>query len=183
LQRGCNGSSQAGGGGMRTRALPCSSSSTSRKCQSPTSNPHRRSSSCRQPSRTNSASVPHAVLLSLQVPGQFVGVRLTSQGTGPDNSQQLYSIACSPYESRRDSAYIGGSIIEVSAESWRLLDHNPQHAYTSWSCAAEEQTGLAAARSSRQRLRARLDRHQPSPFAPYQTSSHCYVGGRAAGGR
>lgn len=49
----------------------------------------------------------------LQVPGQFVGVRLPGQGTGLGDNQQLYSIACSPYESRKESAYISGSIIEV----------------------------------------------------------------------
>lgn len=54
-----------------------------------------------------------AVLCAVQVPGQFVGVRLPGQGKGLGDNQQLYSIACSPYESRRDSAYIGGSIIEV----------------------------------------------------------------------
>jgi hypothetical protein len=49
----------------------------------------------------------------LQVPGQFVGVRPPGKGNGLGDNQKLYSIACSPYESRRDSAYIGGSIIEV----------------------------------------------------------------------
>lgn len=48
-----------------------------------------------------------------QVPGQFVGVRLPGQGTGLGDNQQLYSIACSPYDSRKESAYISGSIIEV----------------------------------------------------------------------
>jgi hypothetical protein len=54
-------------------------------------------------------------LCATQIPGQFVGVRLPGQGQGLSDNQQLYSIACSPYESRRDSAYIGGSIIEVCA--------------------------------------------------------------------
>lgn len=49
----------------------------------------------------------------VQMPGQFVGVRPPSKGNGLGDNQKLYSIACSPYESRRDSAYIGGSIIEV----------------------------------------------------------------------
>jgi hypothetical protein len=48
-----------------------------------------------------------------------VGVRMPgssgaeSSGSGLADSKQLYAIACSPYESRRDSAYIAGSIIEV----------------------------------------------------------------------
>uniref|UniRef100_A0A383VD77 FAD-binding FR-type domain-containing protein n=1 Tax=Tetradesmus obliquus TaxID=3088 RepID=A0A383VD77_TETOB len=52
---------------------------------------------------------------SFTVPGQFVGVRPTTQDetNGLADNQHLYTIACSPYESRRDSAYIGGSIIEV----------------------------------------------------------------------
>lgn len=51
-----------------------------------------------------------------QVPGQFVGVRTPKQdeaANGLADNEHLYTIACSPYESRRDSAYIGGSIIEV----------------------------------------------------------------------
>lgn len=61
---------------------------------------------------------------AVQVPGQFVGVRPPGQGKGLGDNQQLYSIACSPYESRRDSAYIGGSIIEVrsSAAGGKLRD-------------------------------------------------------------
>jgi hypothetical protein len=71
---------------------------------------------------------------NLQVPGQFVGVRIpaavssgsnsgsssggsdggsSSNTNGLANNQHLFTIACSPYESRRDSAYISGSIIEV----------------------------------------------------------------------
>lgn len=51
-------------------------------------------------------------LLFLQVPGQFVGVRPADEVSA--QHQHLYTIACSPYESRRDSAYKSGSIIEVS---------------------------------------------------------------------
>lgn len=60
-------------------------------------------------------AVPEQVrwIQSFTVPGQFVGVRLPGQGTGLGDNQQLYSIACSPYESRKESAYISGSIIEV----------------------------------------------------------------------
>eukprot|EP00879_Flechtneria_rotunda_P026022 GHRR01027696.1.p1 GENE.GHRR01027696.1~~GHRR01027696.1.p1 ORF type:complete len:252 (+),score=27.77 GHRR01027696.1:140-895(+) len=54
---------------------------------------------------------------SFTVPGQFVGVRLPGQHEDAPNGlgdhQELYTIACSPYESRRESAYLGGSIIEV----------------------------------------------------------------------
>ncbi|KAF6262076.1 hypothetical protein COO60DRAFT_1699496 [Scenedesmus sp. NREL 46B-D3] len=54
-------------------------------------------------------------LESFTVPGQFVGVRPPKQDetNGLADNQPLYTIACSPYESRRDSAYLGGSIIEV----------------------------------------------------------------------
>eukprot|EP00878_Enallax_costatus_P008536 GHUV01008924.1.p1 GENE.GHUV01008924.1~~GHUV01008924.1.p1 ORF type:complete len:243 (+),score=14.53 GHUV01008924.1:144-872(+) len=50
---------------------------------------------------------------SFTVPGQFVGVR----PAGASNDEQhLYTIACSPYDSRRDSAYKSGSIIEVAID-------------------------------------------------------------------
>jgi len=54
---------------------------------------------------------------SFTVPGQFVGIRFQGDtdetAAGLKASNRLYSIACSPYESRRDSAYIGASLIEV----------------------------------------------------------------------
>lgn len=48
----------------------------------------------------------------------------TSSTNGLSSDQHLFTIACSPYESRRDSAYISGSIIEVGPTAqaeWRLL--------------------------------------------------------------
>ncbi len=59
-------------------------------------------------------------VLLLQMPGQFVGLRLpgesgTATPSGLKSAKRLHSIACSPYESRRDSAYIDASIIEVSS--------------------------------------------------------------------
>jgi len=82
----------------------------------------------RQPSHS-----PCVVSLNyVQVPGQFVGVRMpgqagssgdggsssssSSSSQGLSDNKQLYAIACSPYESRRDSAYISGSIIEVGSQ-------------------------------------------------------------------
>lgn len=52
---------------------------------------------------------------SYTMPGQFVGVRYPAAGNGGTMipASRLYSIASTPYQSRRDSAYIGASIIEV----------------------------------------------------------------------
>eukprot|EP00877_Chromochloris_zofingiensis_P009122 jgi/Chrzof1/4463/Cz14g14060.t1 len=47
---------------------------------------------------------------SYTVPGQSVGLRFPGED---GDSKRVYTIASSPYESRRDSAYIGGCIIEV----------------------------------------------------------------------
>lgn len=55
---------------------------------------------------------------SYTVPGQFVALRCAGSNVSlespTDFSRNLYSIACSPYESRRDSSYLDASIIEVS---------------------------------------------------------------------
>ena len=54
---------------------------------------------------------------SYTMPGQFIGVRLppptSSPNAAPHVAARLYSLASSPYESRRDSAYFDASIIEV----------------------------------------------------------------------
>ena len=54
---------------------------------------------------------------SYTMPGQFIGVRLppaaSSADAAPHVAARLYSLASSPYESRRDSAYFDASIIEV----------------------------------------------------------------------
>lgn len=53
------------------------------------------------------------------IPGQYVGLRFPGESTpaelqsGIEGARRLYSIASSPYDSRRDSAYIGASVIEV----------------------------------------------------------------------
>lgn len=87
----------------------------------------------RQPSHSPCVDSPST---SVQVPGQFVGVRLpgqaessgdggSSSSKGLSDNKQLYAIACSPYESRRDSAYISGSIIEVSSQLKQCLEAQP----------------------------------------------------------
>ncbi|KAG2488488.1 hypothetical protein HYH03_012992 [Edaphochlamys debaryana] len=54
---------------------------------------------------------------SYTIPGQCVGVRLPAPGQEPhDPPRQLYAIASSPYASRRDSAYVDASLIEVVVE-------------------------------------------------------------------
>jgi hypothetical protein len=54
-------------------------------------------------------------------PGQLVGLRLPAEGESAAASAapsppgpRLYPLACSPYETRRDSASIGASLIEVA---------------------------------------------------------------------
>jgi len=56
-------------------------------------------------------------IASFTVPGQTVGVRTPDESGGGNSVQptQLYNIASSPYESRRDSAYRDASIIEIVA--------------------------------------------------------------------
>ena len=60
----------------------------------------------------------------LQVPGQFVGVRLISDDLahGSDTSEgraadRLLSIASSPYAARRDSSNLDATIIEVKSHA------------------------------------------------------------------
>ena len=60
---------------------------------------------------------------SYTMPGQFIAVRFPGKGSGEGSgatataegrvADKLYSLASSPYESRRDSAYFDASIIEV----------------------------------------------------------------------
>ena len=56
---------------------------------------------------------------SYTMPGQFIAVRFPGEGEGAATTansrvaDKLYSLASSPYESRRDSAYFDASIIEV----------------------------------------------------------------------
>lgn len=68
---------------------------------------------------------------SYTLPGQFVGVRIPSDASlSGSGAKKLYSIASSPYESRRDSAYVNASIIEVvvdrhDGEDERLAELGP----------------------------------------------------------
>lgn len=86
--------------------------------------PHCRSAPVPLPA-PNPFATPAPLLPPTQIPGQCIGVRLpapsTSGGNGPAAEQppaqglpkQLYNIATSPYASRRDSAYVDASLIEV----------------------------------------------------------------------
>ncbi|KIY96852.1 hypothetical protein MNEG_11111 [Monoraphidium neglectum] len=61
----------------------------------------------------------HRWIDSYTIPGQYVGLRFPGETTraeeksGIESARRLYSIASSPYDSRRDSAYLGASVIEV----------------------------------------------------------------------
>ncbi|PNH00177.1 hypothetical protein TSOC_014015, partial [Tetrabaena socialis] len=62
-------------------------------------------------------AVPDATrwIESYTVPGQCVGVRVLAPdgaSAAPEPPRRLYSIASSPYASRRDSAYVDASLIE-----------------------------------------------------------------------
>ncbi|KAG2429604.1 hypothetical protein HXX76_010837 [Chlamydomonas incerta] len=53
---------------------------------------------------------------SYTIPGQCVGVRLPGSGEPAAPPQRLYAIASTPYASRRDSAYVDASLIEIVVE-------------------------------------------------------------------
>jgi hypothetical protein len=64
------------------------------------------------------AGVPDAVrwIENYTLPGQFVALRAPAAQAGGEHAagqQRLRAIVSSPYESRRDSAYIDASLIEV----------------------------------------------------------------------
>lgn len=57
----------------------------------------------------------HRWIDSYTLPGQYVGLRFPpgAESQSDEGAKRLYSIASSPYDSRRDSAYLGASVIEV----------------------------------------------------------------------
>lgn len=59
---------------------------------------------------------------SYTMPGQFVGLRIPGPAGEATPAKRLYSIASTPYQSRRDSAYIGASIIEIVVEKDGIED-------------------------------------------------------------